>query len=45
MEKRQDEYVDKLMFSGVLSRDGIYIWWKKRNAMIAGHSRTAVRPL
>jgi len=45
MQERQDKYADELMFSGMLSDTGAYIWWKKRKARVAGRSRTSVRLL
>lgn len=45
MQERQDKYADEPKFSGMLSDTGAYIWCKKREARVAGHSRTAVRLL
>ena len=39
MQERQDKYADELMFSGVLSRDGIYIWRKRFEASAVRHTR------
>ena len=39
MREPQDKYADELVFSGVLSRDGIYIWRKSFQAKAVFHTR------